>query len=307
MNRFAALLVVVATAGLVTGNPVEAQTSCSTSTLDGVVNVAGEVLNAYVAGPEPTTLLTVDAGENAIPVDATTLRGTGTFAEGDLVMILQVQGARIDGREEGVLNGVYGDGDDDPASPDRQGVVDDADFTAGTYELNVAAGPIAGNALPLEAPLANSYRARGAVTDSGNTGIGYQRYQVIRVASFRDLTIDAGASLVAAPWDGRTGGVVAVDVAGTLTVNGVVDASGRGFRGGAPTISTEVDSNQRGVQGEGIAGTPNRVFSRVGGRVDTTNTYFGAVNERGGPGNAGGTPVRRDSGGGGAGDRAPGR
>ena len=60
---------------------------------------------------------------------------------------------------------------------------------------------------------------------------GQSTYQVVLVPQYLSASLGA---VVATPWNGSTGGIVALDVAGQLNLNGgsvVVD--GQGFRGGA--------------------------------------------------------------------------
>ncbi|NJK46060.1 MAG: hypothetical protein HC933_18965 [Pleurocapsa sp. SU_196_0] len=52
---------------------------------------------------------------------------------------------------------------------------------------------------------------------------------MIRVPQFSSVTL--GDGLTAAAWNGSSGGVLALDVAGTMTLAGTVDVRGKGFRG----------------------------------------------------------------------------
>ena len=129
-------------------------------------------------------------------------------------------------------------------------------------------------------------------------------------------TVTLGA-LTAAAWNGLTGGILALDVAGQLNLGGgtaIVD--GKGFRGGAgmqlvggvggatnadyrqtsPTTYTGAAGGATGIdgaKGEGVAGTPRWVES-AGTFLQTTTTIGypnGAADgsmARGAPGNAGG-------------------
>ncbi len=63
-------------------------------------------------------------------------------------------------------------------------------------------------------------------------GTSIQRYQVIRIPRYYDFTIKTGASVTCPSWNGNTGGIVGVDVANTFTLNGTIDVSYKGFRGG---------------------------------------------------------------------------
>ncbi|MGE0791312.1 MAG: hypothetical protein AB7S26_36900 [Sandaracinaceae bacterium] len=270
------------------------------------------VLNTYL--PSPNALTNVAAGATTVPVDLLAVTGAPVaIAAGDLLIVIQMQGAQIDGGSQTTTGGSYGDG---PGGSDRQGVLPGG-FVVGTYEYARAAGaPMAGS-IPLTRPLRNAYVSSSAVINNGDgTGGGPRRYQVVRVPEFVNLTING--TLTGTPWNGRAGGVVAVDVIGSLVVNdngvatrATIDASGLGYRGGTPVIPTVLDSDQAGVRGEGVAGTPTRTYAA---RAVPTVTVIGATgyfattppganveNRQGGAGNAGGVPVINDSGGGGGG------
>jgi uncharacterized protein (TIGR02145 family) len=72
--------------------------------------------------------------------------------------------------------------------------------------------------------------------------------QIIRLPEFNNLTING--TLTCSAWDGSTGGVVAFSVSNELILNGTIDASGKGFRGGSENISG-------GYPGEGLYGLAN--------------------------------------------------
>ncbi|APR99792.1 MYXO-CTERM sorting domain-containing protein [Pajaroellobacter abortibovis] len=61
--------------------------------------------------------------------------------------------------------------------------------------------------------------------------------QVLTVGEYQNMMIDTGTRLVPLPWNGATGGVVAVFAAQKLTNNGSISADGAGFRGGAPSAN----------------------------------------------------------------------
>lgn len=107
-------------------------------------------------------------------------------------------------------------------------------------------------------------------TDAAATGAqGQRRYQVVRVPQYSRAAL--GSTRTAAYWTGVTGGVLAIDVAGQLTLGGAVGLDGRGFRGGAGLGFTggaggsnadvlSLSSNHfHGMKGEGLAGTPRWV------------------------------------------------
>jgi uncharacterized repeat protein (TIGR01451 family) len=202
--------------------------------------------------------------------------GTNAINPGDLVMIIQMQDAQYNNG-----NGVnYGDG------ATGRGVT--ALNNSGKYEFRRVVSFSAG-AMVIDQGLTNSYTRANPSAGSGTAENGNRRFQVIRVPQFSTLTMPAGTTSPPA-WDGETGGVWVIDVAGNLNMNGaIVDASNLGFRGAggwpnsvvqgltnyvntatfnftAPgAAGTCVEQVIAGVQnigaakGEGIAGTPQLV------------------------------------------------
>jgi hypothetical protein len=75
------------------------------------------------------------------------------------------------------------------------------------------------SSLKLTAPLRHSYAASVS--------------QVVNVPEYTDVLVIAGASLTAPPWNGSTGGILALLASGMLVNNGTISADGAGFRGGA--------------------------------------------------------------------------
>jgi len=146
-------------------------------------------------------LISQDACTNTLVLD-----DASAFAPGMGIIILQMTGANIN-----------------LSNADSYGNITDYNG-AGSYEYNRISS-ITGNEISLEFALINEY--------SGNNTqvIGFQLYE--------NASVDN--TLTPAPWDGSTGGVLALEVSGTLTLNADIDASGLGFRGGAP-ISI-VDNN----------------------------------------------------------------
>nr|MBK7066715.1 hypothetical protein [Deltaproteobacteria bacterium] len=110
---------------------------------------------------------------------------------------------------------------------------------AGRYEYNRVAAVGAGT-LTLATPLASEYSVAGS-----------DRAQVMLVTEFRSLTVATGASLAGPAWNGSHGGILAVDVAGALSVAGTVTMAARGFR---PQSHGCLYHCGRGFQGEGVLG-----------------------------------------------------
>ena len=129
--------------------------------------------------------------------DVTVITTTG-FAQGDEVIVMQMKGATV----EQVNTADYGN------------VVDY--HSAGLYEYSSIAS-INGNIVTLSCPLQNNYDVSAGV-------------QLIRVSSHTDVEISG--AVTALPWDGSSGGVVAITASGTMTFNADINVSQQGFRGG---------------------------------------------------------------------------
>ena len=111
-------------------------------------------------------------------------------------------------------------------------------FIAGRYEYVVAAAAVGASPGATCAAAAGKLCIIGTGTGDGllygysttASNTDQNRYQVIRVPQYRNATLADG--LTAAAWNGRTGGVLAVDFSGTATFGGTVSVDGLGFRGG---------------------------------------------------------------------------
>lgn len=199
-------------------------------------------------------------GDTDIDVSSTT-----GFAAGDLVMIHQTTG----------LIPV-------PASGSSANV-DLSTSPVGRWEL-ARVSSVSTNQLLFTAPLVYSYAASVS--------------QVIRVPEYTTVTVSSGASIVATPWNGSVGGIIAFLAQGSLTNNGTISAVGAGFRGATYVRDTsgskgcsETEMNEpaaRGAQkGEGLGNGPG-------------------LTGRGNIGNAGGGGICYKSGGGGGSNRGKG-
>lgn len=237
---------------------------------------------------------------------------TAPITPGDQVFIIQMQGADINNS-----NSVsYGNGSS------GQGYT--AINSTGRYEFAVVTS-VSGSTLTLRDPLINSYVSSAASSTSTR-----KSFQVIRVPQHSSLTL--GQDITTPVWNGFTGGVTVLDVAGSLNLNGrTVEASGAGFRGGGSYAdSTEFGHTDYAnvwnglskisagaMKGEGIAGTPSLVTrgNTVSTGVDGISANLssgdlgypaGYVVARGAPGNAGGGGTQHNAGGGGGGNAGAG-
>ena len=239
--------------------------------------------NTFYRGSQAT----VNVGSTSI-VLGSAVSGSTPISAGDMVLIIQMQGAQINSSN----NNTYGDG-----SGSGSGYLVNSSFYAGSMEFAIAKSnvPFTGGTLTLSAGTVNSY----SYTTSGTEG---QRsyYQVIRVPVYYNVKLTGNLSPT--NWDGLEGGIVVLYAVNNIDMNGHnVVVSGAGFRGGGGRVLTgwsggantdfETFSNKatNGSKGEGFAGTPkytnqNGVSLVTGANEGYTSGSYG----QGAPGNAGG-------------------
>jgi len=249
----------------VVAEPLDGQSGALTiASANQVVNQYAVLAADVAAGA--TTITVTDIGDFAMapPVFASGL------AAGDLIMIYQPQGATIDATDTASYGTVTALGG------------------AGNYEL-VHVASVAASTIQLETGcggLEHAYATAGAT-------------EVIRVPRLTALTISGAGSVTAQAWDGVRGGVVVVQAQASMAIDGAgIDASGKGFRGGAKdpnsklppgtTTIRSTNSDDGAEKGESIAG-----FQA------TYDTAFGGRSGRGAPANGGGGGDAHNAGGGG--------
>lgn len=238
----------------------EAAELCAFPGRDGDRQLRGEV-NRWLPSPDNAVL---EPGARTITV-AAEWRGRGALQSGDLLLLIQMQGADI----ETANNSAYG-----AVSVDGAGT---GDVAVGHFEF-VRLESVQDLTLQVRGAGANGGISRRYISrDPREPDKGVARWQVVRVPQFENLTLSD--DLLALPWNGRSGGVLALDVRRELRLNGfTLNAHGGGFRGGAALSLTgalgdehdyryrapsnselAVGFGQHGSKGEGIAGTPRWV------------------------------------------------
>ena len=241
-----------------------------------VVRTSKQVLNRYSA-----VTVSAFAGSTTITVaNINELSGSTSFTNsvnafkysalgsGDLCMIIQMQGADID-----------------TSNTASYGSVSSYNNT-GNYEV-FEVGKVVGNVITLSsaAGLTNSYTVGTRA-----------RTQIVRLPRFNSLTINSGDTLSAKAWNGTTGGITAVETEASLNLNGVIDVSALGFRGGnedngftnyTDSFYTTRSTTSCAGKGEGIAGNTTDYLS------------YGGARGRGAPANGGGGGAGHNGGGGG--------
>lgn len=253
---------------------------------DGNVTYSGaSYVNTYY--PPSSTNVSLSAGATSISLG--TAVGSTAFATGDLALIIQMQGATMTS-----------------TNTSDYGTV--SSIVAGKYEY-CKVQSFAGGVLTLATGLKNSY---------ANIPASRQTFQIIRVPQYNSLTLNS--NIVSLPWNGAVGGVVAMDVAGTLSMGGnTISADAAGFRGGAGITATSAGGSYpftddwvfaagaagHGYKGEGIAGAPDQIYNGTSVVSLTTGLYtsgykgMGAAGNAGGGANDGNTANDENSGGGG--------
>lgn len=294
--------------------PAGVASACGTPGRDGSPTITTNPNTYY-----PATNQVVAAGNNSLVLGAAV--GTTPIKAGDLLLIIQMQGADIDYSN----TDAYGDG---VAGGLATGNLSNANFVAGQYEYAVAGAdlPLSGGTLTLTANLTKGYQNASATATAGQ-----RRFQVVRIPQYQNLTVSG--TVTPAAWNGSTGGILALDVTGQLAFasGAKIDASGLGFRGGAGQLlsgatgltSTDYRSvaapsatstvGAHAMKGEGTVGTPRYVNNGAAVFDTGTDGYPSGSAGRGAPGNGGGGGNASDpgantqnSGGGGGGNGARG-
>ena len=204
------------------------------------------------------------------------------YAVGDLIYIIQMQGASVN-----CFSNIWGNPNSaEPYSPAFGKIV--SYNNAGNNEY-AQISSVAGNIITIDCPLKNDYTSAGKV-------------QVVKARRYSSLTIGAAGSITSPAWNGTAGGVIALEVDGNTIINpgGRIDASGSGFRGGVLSTSSLLGAGAwchnnpaEGAQkGESIAGDVATYLANFNGQY-----CKGAVANGGGGANA-------NNGGGGGGANA---
>ncbi|PKM21663.1 MAG: hypothetical protein CVV10_08210, partial [Gammaproteobacteria bacterium HGW-Gammaproteobacteria-14] len=309
----------------------QAAALCGFPGRDGDQQVSG-LLNRWLSSPDESVL---PPGSRWLPL-GTEQRGHGEVLPGSVALLIQMQGADI------YLDntGRYGAGQDSEQEDAGRGWLH---LQAGQFEF-----------VRIEEVQPRRLRVRGA-GDNGGIRYGYlsrepskssdqgrHRWQLVLVPQYENLTLTGDIETL--PWDGATGGVVALDVRRRLNLNGHrINVAASGFRGaaalplaGAVGAASDYYYRAPGIaelaaaygdhasKGEGLAGTPRWLIDRDR-RRDTrpdadalmvSDGYPGGSMARGAPANAGGGAnsldgslndhSARPAGGGGGGGGAPG-
>ncbi|MGB1316160.1 MAG: gliding motility-associated C-terminal domain-containing protein [Chitinophagales bacterium] len=121
------------------------------------------------------------------------------FSVGDTVLLVQMKGATMNTTNTAAFGDLI------------------SLNNAGNYEYNTISN-ISGTTITFLNTLAHAYNVTGIV-------------QLVRIPSYSG-NVTVTATLTAQAWNGTTGGILAFNVGGTITLNADIDVSEQGFRGG---------------------------------------------------------------------------
>ena len=201
---------------------------------------------------------------SGISGDTITVVSSSVFSVGDKLLIIQMQGATINETNTSGFGDITNIND------------------AGNYEFNTICG----------IPSSTEIIVNGIQQTYNPTGL----VQVVNVPVYNDAVITA--SLNAAAWNGLTGGILAFECLGTLTMNSGIDLQGVGFRGGSVTNSNyscswliniadyhyNISTGEGAMKGEGVA---LYIAGKTGGRGAQANGGGGGNDHNSGGGGGG--------------------
>lgn len=197
-----------------------------------VVSVFGLVLLAGIlqSTSTPTSISGIVndyAAVSAVDVQSVDLSDASAFSTGDKALLIQMKGAQI----STIDDTTYGDV---------------SDFgNAGNYEFHTVTG-VSGNTVSFDYQVCGDYTIADLV-------------QLVRIPVYEDAIITG--TLTAAAWDGSTGGILAIEASGTITMTDDINVQTVGFSGGAlngqakkggTTYICDFASGEGGIKGEGI-------------------------------------------------------
>lgn len=211
-----------------------------------------------------TSVLAFNPCDNKIIVE-----DASAFNIGDTVLVIQMKGAIIDSSNSSAFGTVTNY------------------KNAGNYEFNY-----------IKSKSGNIIELKNVVTKQYDVTNG--KVQLVRVPYYQDVTFTF--NLTCLPWDGSKGGIVALNVQNTLTLNANIDVSGKGFKGGIGYNSQNntldcfennynypLSSNANaGMKGESIVSISNNIICGKGSPAGGGGGGLGHNSGGGGGANGGG-------------------
>ncbi|MBF7092891.1 hypothetical protein IUY40_15250, partial [Flavobacterium sp. ALJ2] len=236
--------------------------------------------------------------------------GTIPISVGDLILIIQMQDATIDYRN----NNNYGSGTSN-SGLDLLGGTGFTDIgNTGVFEYVIATNnvPLTGGNLTFKGTGISGGAFNSFYNAAADGSRGKKTFQIVRVPQYSNLTLTS--KITTPPFNGIAGGVIAFNVSGTFNFGGYsIDGTARGFRGGySPKADSDINNSTTYVgnaantaisgKGEGIAGTPKYLWDGFNQVDNVLEGMPGGSSGKGAPANAGGGGNDHNTGGGGGGN-----
>lgn len=231
--------------------------------------VLSGTVNDYAA------VLGVDTANQILTLES--VAAASTYSANDLILIYQTQGASIQSANNatfGTISGIRG---------------------AGAMELATVCG-VNGDEVYLSNRLTQTYFDTATVKS---------RIQLIRVPRYTDARVTG--TLTGSAWNGKTGGVIALIVEDTLYLDGLIEASSLGFRGGTIQQNTANACNFLTDANAYFYNTAVGAAAVAGAKGEGIALWLsGQTHGRGPQANGGGGGNNHNAGGGGGGNYATG-
>ena len=187
-----------------------APSAISQTNISGIINTYIPVINISSTCDNPCAPIQC--------ISTITVTSAAGFATGDRVILIQMKGAVADTTNSVNHGNIIAIND------------------AGNYEFGTIAS-VSGNNITTVSPLKNTYFTGITPKDSACV-------QLIKVPKYQG-NVNVTGTLTAQNWNGRTGGVLAFEATGTVTLNGNINLDGKGFKGArslGSSISCGVDT-----------------------------------------------------------------
>lgn len=214
------------------------------------INPSAQVINGYskVTNISGTTLTLANVDESG-----------DTFEDGEQIIIMQMQ------------DDVIGANTGDNASFGNLGSI----ASAGLYEVvTIMSHTESGGAPSVPTTITLSNNLNNSYSTSSNSSL-----QIITFPTFGSPNYTTTSDMSAKSWDGNTGGVLAFNVAGTLTLSHNLDVDGDGFRGASANLDASsaacsgasnyrlATNNDFANKGEGIYKVTSSLYAAGMGKI----------------------------------------
>jgi hypothetical protein len=186
---------------------------CATPSRDSAItSIAGIINSCY-----PSTAGAVPVNSSAIPIGPIAAGNITPIAAGDLVIVMQMQGAEINTTN----SDCYGDGAGTAGCATR--TTTSASYASGNLTTNYMAGnweycvatSAAGASLGVACAGSTGGTVNAYLNAAPSASAGSYTYQIIRVPQYASTALTG--ALTPSPWNGSSGGVLALQASGTVT------------------------------------------------------------------------------------------